>query len=82
MQMAGCRWRDTPRSYGSYVTAWKKLKRWSSEDVWSKILIEIRNNAYFLGELSIDIVSVDSSLFESKKEESSSNIMATRKERA
>jgi hypothetical protein len=48
----------------------------------SKILIEIRNNAYFRGELSIDIVSVDSSLVESKKEESSSSIIATRKERA
>ena len=57
------------------------MKRWSAEGVWNKILIEIRNNAYSLGELSLDIVSVDSSLTESKKEESLSSITATRKER-
>jgi transposase len=80
--ITGCRWRDIPKSYGSYVTAWKRLKRWSSEGVWNRILIETRNNAYSLGELSLDIVSVDSSLVESKKEESSSSITATRKEKA
>jgi transposase len=79
--ITGCRWRDIPRNYGSYVTAWKRLKRWSSEGIWTYILIEIRNNAYHLGELSLDIVSVDSSLVDSKKEESSLSITATRKER-
>ena len=72
--ITGCRWRDIPKNHGSYVTAWKRLKRWSAEGVWNKILIETRNNAYSLGELSLDIVSVDSSLVESKDEESSSNI--------
>jgi len=79
--ITGCRWRDIPRNYGSYVTAWKRLKRWSSEGIWTNILIEIRNNAYHLGELSLDIVSVDSSLVDSKKEESSLSITATRKGR-
>jgi hypothetical protein len=46
-----------------------------------EILIATRNNAYSLGELSLDIVSVDSSLVESEKEESSSSITATRKEK-
>jgi transposase len=79
--ITGCRWREIPKDYGSYVTAWKRLKRWSSEGIWTNILIEIRNNAYHLGELSLDIVSVDSSLVDSKKEESLLSITATRKER-
>jgi transposase len=79
--ITGCRWRDIPKNYGSYVTAWKRLNRWSVEGVWTNILIEIRNNAYSLGELSLDIVSVDSSLVESKKEGSSLSITATRKEK-
>jgi transposase len=79
--ITGCRWRDIPKTYGSYVTAWKRLKRWSEEGVWTNILIEIRNNAYTLGELSLDIVSVDSSLVESKKAGSSLNITATKNEK-
>jgi transposase len=79
--ITGCRWRDIPKTYGSYVTAWKRLKRWSAEGVWTNILIEIRNNAYSLGELSLDIVSVDSSLVESKKAGSSLNITATKNEK-
>ena len=70
MFITGCRGREIPKNYGSYVTAWKRLKRWSAEGVWTNILIEIRNNAYHLGELSLDIVSVDSSLVDSRKEES------------
>ncbi|WP_416182781.1 transposase [Methanosarcina sp.] len=32
--VTGCQWRDMPKQYGSYGTAWRRLKRWSEEGVW------------------------------------------------
>ena len=63
----GCKWEDMPRRYGSYVTAWRRLKRWSEEGIWFKILSAICDTAYINGNLSIDTVSVDSTLIDSKK---------------
>ncbi|OFV67474.1 MAG: transposase [Candidatus Syntrophoarchaeum caldarius] len=34
----GCRWMDMPGEYGSYVTTWRRLKRWEEEGVWDIIL--------------------------------------------
>jgi transposase len=65
----GCKWEDMPRRYGSYVTAWRRLKRWSEEGIWFKILCGICDTAYSTGNLSIDTVSVDSTLIDSKKAE-------------
>ena len=36
--ITGCRWMDTPLRYGSYKTAWRRLKDWSREGAWSRIL--------------------------------------------
>ena len=60
----GCRWMDMPLEYGSYKTAWKRLKKWQDEGVWDRIfraLASIREHG---------IVSVDSSTVEAKKGES------------
>jgi transposase len=67
-----------PRRYGSYVTAWRRLKRWSEEGIWFKILCAICDTAYSNGNLSIDTVSVDSTLIDSKKEGTMRNITVTR----
>ena len=45
----GCKWEDMPRRYGSYVTAWRRLRRWSDEGVWFKILCIICDIAYSAG---------------------------------
>jgi len=37
----GCRWMDTPLEYGSYKTAWRRIKRWQDEGVWYRILREL-----------------------------------------
>jgi transposase len=53
-----------PLEYGSYKTAWKRLKKWQDEGVWDSIfraLASIREHG---------IVSVDSSTVEAKKGES------------
>jgi transposase len=63
----GCRWHDMPRRYGAYQTAWLRLKWWSKEGVWNKILAAAQENAYAIGKLSLDVVAVDSTLIDSKK---------------
>jgi transposase len=77
----GCKWKDMPRCYGSYVTAWRRLKRWSEEGIWFKILCAICDTAYHTGNLSIDTVSVDSTLIDSKKVGITQNITVTRDEK-
>jgi transposase len=55
---------DMPLEYGSYKTAWKRLKKWQDEGVWDRIfraLSSIRGHG---------VVSVDSSTVEAKKGES------------
>ena len=65
--ITGCQWRDIPPRYGSYATAWKRLRRWSEEGVWDRILATIQVSAYSVKKLSLNTVSVDSSLIDSKK---------------
>jgi transposase len=57
----GCRWMDMPLEYGSYKTAWRRLKCWRDEGVWDRIfkaLASIRGHG---------MVSVDSATVEAKK---------------
>jgi len=63
----GCRWHDMPRRYGAYQTAWRRLKRWSREDVWNMILVAAQEHAYAIGKLDLELVAVDNTLIDSKK---------------
>jgi transposase len=65
--ITGCCWHDMPRCYGAYQTAWRRLKRWSKEGVWSRILAAAQKQAYAVGKLSLETVAVDSTLIDSKK---------------
>jgi len=56
----GCRWRDMPSKYVSYVTAWRMLRRLQEMGVWDMIL---RFLASFRGSGS---VAVDSTTVEAK----------------
>jgi transposase len=54
---------DMPLEYGSYKTAWRRLKKWQEMSIWDRIfraLASIREHG---------IVSVDSSTVEAKKGE-------------
>ncbi|MEM2668243.1 MAG: hypothetical protein QXE60_05705 [Candidatus Methanomethylicaceae archaeon] len=54
---------DMPIKYGSYVTAWRRLKKWQEEGIWERIfnsLVSIRNPK---------AISIDSSTIEAKKGE-------------
>jgi len=52
-----------PVRYGSYKTAWKRLKRWQKEGVWERVFKALASMR------SCERVSVDSSTIEAKKGE-------------
>jgi transposase len=54
---------DMPLKYGSYKTAWKRLKKWQEEGIWDRIfkaLASIRSH---------NRVAIDSFTIEAKKGE-------------
>jgi transposase len=57
----GCRWMDMPLEYGSYKTAWKRLKKWEEMGIWDSIFKALASNREHR------TVSVDSSTVEAKK---------------
>jgi len=65
--ITGCRWMDMPPKYGSHVTAWRRLKRWSGEGVWRHVLEALIAKGYSAGRLSLDRVAIDSTTIEARK---------------
>jgi transposase len=76
--VSGSPWRDMPERYGSYVTAWRRLKRWTEEGIWGRILAAVRDRAYRSGDLNLDVIAIDSSFVEAKRGAKMSNTMDTR----
>jgi hypothetical protein len=70
-----------PKQYGSYVTAWRRLKRWSEEGIWDMIFDSLKDDSYEKGQLSLGIVAKDSSFVEAKKGEKVSSITDSKKEK-
>jgi len=69
-----------PECYGSYVTAWRRLKRWSEEGVWEELMESFRDSTYQDDKFSMDIVCVDSTFVETKKGEKIPHTTVTREE--
>lgn len=42
--LTGCKWRDMPKKYGFYVTAWRRYKNWSEEGIWDIIVSSIKDD--------------------------------------
>ena len=63
----GCKWMDMPGEYGSYLTAWRRFRRWQEEGVWDIILQTLRDRAHQAGLISLESVSVDSKTIPAKK---------------
>jgi len=57
----GCRWREMPRKYGSYVTAWRLLRRLQEAGVWDKII------EFLTSMRSCKRVAIDSTTVEAKR---------------
>jgi transposase len=65
--VTGCRWMDMPVRYGSYKTAWRRLKDWNREGVWASILEALMAEGYALCKLSPEAVAVDSTTIKARK---------------
>ena len=63
----GCKWEDIPKEYGSYSTAWRRLKRWQEEGIWIRIIQSLRDKAYTDGKISLESTSIDSKTVAAKK---------------
>ena len=57
----GCRWREMPRKYGSYVTAWRLLRRLQEAGVWGRII------EFLTSMRSCRRVAIDSTTVEAKR---------------
>jgi len=58
---------DIPPKYGHYSTAFRRLKDWQTQGIWTHILRTLITKGYITGKLSIERVSVDSTTIEAKK---------------
>ena len=61
--ITGCRWMDMPIKYGSYKTAWRRLKKWEEMGVWESIFKTLASMR------DLSRISVDSTTVEAKKGE-------------
>lgn len=63
----GCRWRDLPSEYGSYVTAWRRHRRWTQDGtfarIWHMLLFELE----FKGKLDLKKCALDGSFVRAKR---------------
>ena len=58
---------DMPKQYGSFVTSWRRLKRWSERVFGIGYLIFSKIIFMRMGQLPLGIVAIDSSFVEAKK---------------
>jgi transposase len=63
----GCAWADMPSAYGSPVTCWRRLKRWSDDGTWERVWQVILGKLHAQGELNWDYTFVDTSYVPAKK---------------
>jgi transposase len=63
----GCAWADIPKSYGSYLTCWRRLKQWqkdrTAERIWRKLLRQCDEQQKF----NWDFCFLDGTFVSSKK---------------
>jgi len=65
--ITGCKWADMPPTYGSPVTAWRRLRNWQEKEVWGIIVQQLKNKAYISDKISIETVAIDSKTITAKK---------------
>ncbi len=56
----GAPWRDLPERYGPWKTAHERLRRWTADGTWERILAEVIVKDDAVGEVEW-VISVDSS---------------------
>jgi len=80
--ITGCKWADMPKSYGSPVTAWRRLRNWEEKEVWSKLMQQLKNEVYRAGKISVKAASIDSKTVVAKKGAIASDTTAIKRRKA
>jgi transposase len=55
----GAPWRDLPERYGPWKTAHERLRKWTADGTWEKVLAEVVTKDDSVGEVEF-VISVDS----------------------
>jgi transposase len=64
----GAQWNEMPRRYGSYTTAWRRLKQWEEDGTWEKIWKKLLQLLSQEDKLKLEIGMVDGTFTPAKKE--------------
>ena len=57
----GSPWRDVPAAYGNWSTIYDRFRAWACQGVFENLMNAIIEEAAALGNVDLDLVSVDSS---------------------
>ena len=63
----GAQWNEMPRRYGSYTTAWRRLKQWEENGIWEKIWKKLLQMLSQEDKLKLAIGMVDGTFAPAKK---------------
>jgi len=63
----GCAWADMPRSYGSYVTCWRRLRQWTADGSWERIWQALLEQLDEVGKIAWAQAFLDGSFVPAKK---------------
>ena len=62
-----CRWRALPSEYGSYVTAWRRHRRWTQDGTFDRIWYMLLFELEFKGKLDLKKCGLDGSFVRAKR---------------
>ncbi len=65
--ITGCRWNDLPKEYGSFMTAWRRLRQWSRDGTLLKLWRHLLRDLDGLGQIDWERCAVDGSYVKAKK---------------
>ena len=63
----GAQWSEMPHRYGSYTTAWRRLKAWEENGVWDKIWRKLLQILSRDDKLMLEVGMVDGTFASAKK---------------
>jgi transposase len=63
----GAQWSEMPRRFGSYTTAWRRLKQWEEDGTWDKIWRKLLQILSHDDKLKLSIGMVDGTFAPAKK---------------
>ncbi len=55
---SGCRWRDLPKAYGPYTTAYNRFNRWSKRGHWERLFYVLVQRAGLPDYMALDSTHV------------------------